>query len=147
MNSDEPGRDSEATDHGLDAEAEALRQRAEQLRHTEALPDVPTEAEIEARIRAATGGRDLTDFRRSVERAQRSGRDAPESGSKSDYRGQALGLHAAYVLLGFPMAGAGLGWLLDRSLGSTWGVGVGTLAMAVLALVYVITILNRENRR
>lgn len=57
-----------------------------------------------------------------------------------------MGLFVAYVLLGLPMAGAALGWLVDRWLGITWGVGAGTLIMAVIALVYVILVLNRENQ-
>lgn len=58
----------------------------------------------------------------------------PESG-----RGLARGLQAAYAIIGVPIAGWVVGWLIDRAAGTgvTWQ-GVLTMCGAALAVLYVI---------
>lgn len=57
----------------------------------------------------------------------------PESG-----RGLARGLQIAYAIIGVPLVGFGVGWLVDRQTGGVLWQGVGTILGATIAVVYAI---------
>jgi len=62
-----------------------------------------------------------------------------------DAKGLGAGLTIAYAIIGLPLAGAGIGWLLDRAGGGTLFVTVGTLLGAALGIAMALYLLNREN--
>ena len=57
----------------------------------------------------------------------------PESG-----RGLARGLQIAYAIIGVPLVGFGVGWLIDRQSGGVLWQGVGTILGAAIAVIYAI---------
>lgn len=60
-------------------------------------------------------------------------------------RGLGIGLTIAYVIIGLPLLGAGIGWLADGRSGGTW-TGIGTVIGGVLGIVAAISIMSRENK-
>jgi len=64
-----------------------------------------------------------------------------ESSSKST-RGLALGMMIAYTIMGLPLAGIGIGALIDWWLGSVMGKGIGALAGSVLGVTMAIKMIN-----
>lgn len=74
--------------------------------------------------------------KREQERRTRGDRDAA--------RGLGLGLSVAYTIIGLPVFGYGVGWLISRSTGSTTVAGFGMLIGAVLGIAVAIVMLNRQ---
>jgi len=74
--------------------------------------------------------------------AQKAKRIADEGRSN---RGLGFGLTIAYTIVGVPMVGAGIGYLVDRAQGTTVWIGYGTFIGAVLGIVAALFMLNRAN--
>ncbi|MBS1713989.1 MAG: AtpZ/AtpI family protein [Armatimonadetes bacterium] len=85
--------------------------------------------QIESQARSAK-----TQHHKGTPEGSTQGMFTPESG-----RGLARGLQAAYAIIGVPIAGWVVGWLIDRAAGTgvTWQ-GVLTMCGAALAVLYVI---------
>lgn len=60
-------------------------------------------------------------------------------------RGLGIGLTVAYTIIGFPLLGAGVGFLIDRSTGGTAGVTLGTVLGVGLGMAAAIFMLNRAS--
>ena len=75
---------------------------------------------------------------RDKERRQRGERDSS--------RGLGVGLTIAYMIIGLPLLGAGIGWLIDGRAGGTMWIGIGTVIGGVLGVFAAISIMNRENK-
>ena len=101
------------------------------------VPDLPDVDDLELRTRRAR----LSHDRAKGEEGGRLADDAKAS------KGLGIGLSIAYTLLGLPMVGLGVGFLLDRLLGTTAWKGIGTVAGAVGGIAFAVMILNRENSR
>jgi F0F1-type ATP synthase assembly protein I len=63
----------------------------------------------------------------------------------SDQRGLGLGYSIAYTIIGVPLIGAAIGYLLDNQLHTVYWKGYLTLAGAVVGLVLAVVTLNRSN--
>ena len=136
-----------------------FRRVQEELRAME-LPNVPDE-QVDARVRnmdprGATALPEVPDvelFERRTRKAQGTHRLAKSQEAErlaSDGRankGLGVGLAIAYTLLGLPMAGLGIGFLLDRMLGATIWKGIGTVVGAAGGIAFAVMMLNRENSR
>jgi F0F1-type ATP synthase assembly protein I len=61
-------------------------------------------------------------------------------------RGLGVGMTIAYAILGMPLLGAGLGWLLDERLGGKLWIGVGMLLGAAAGIGFAVLTLNRVNK-
>jgi F0F1-type ATP synthase assembly protein I len=151
------------------------------------LPDVPTEEDIEARLRRALEDpeglrltsdeeieamaaamherlaeagragvsdedefdrrlRDLEQRMASRQRdyvASKSEQDRVREADRQSAKGLGVGLAVAYAIVGTPMLGAGIGWLIDNRVGSDAWVGILTLCGAALGVAFAILILNR----
>lgn len=59
-------------------------------------------------------------------------------------RGTGVGLTAAYAIVGLPLAGAGIGWLIDRPTGGNIAQGVGVLIGAVVGVAFALHVVNRH---
>lgn len=57
------------------------------------------------------------------------------------YRGLGFGLMLAYGMIGVPLVGYGLGYLVERKNGP----GIGTTIGAVIAMIWVVYMVNRQN--
>ncbi|HSI73509.1 MAG TPA: hypothetical protein VK934_10055 [Fimbriimonas sp.] len=67
------------------------------------------------------------------------------SREKESARGLGVGLTVAYTIIGMPLVGAGLGWLLDRAFGTQIFVGIGVVALGAFGMVFAIVVLSRNN--
>ena len=67
--------------------------------------------------------------------------------SAGDSRGLGIGMTVAYVIVGVPLAGALVGWLIDKATKASIYTGFGTLLGAVIGIGMTIAIINRENSR
>lgn len=61
-------------------------------------------------------------------------------------RGLGVGMSVAYTILGVPMFGIGVGYLVDRSLGTDFWKGVGALVGATVGVAMALYILNRSQK-
>lgn len=59
-------------------------------------------------------------------------------------KGLGIGLSVAYTIIGLPVFGYGVGWLIARQTGSTTVAGFGMLIGAVLGIAAAILMLNRH---
>lgn len=98
-------------------------------------PDPPSEDEIEARMKAFKQ-RLSTDLNRTE----------PKKGdlNPTESHNLALGMSAAYILIGMPLAGALLGWLIDRSLGGQVFTALGVLLGSTFAIFHVLQMMKRQ---
>ena len=70
-----------------------------------------------------------------------------EQRGADDMRGLGFGMQVAYTIIGLPLAGAAIGWLVDRSTGAHFWVGICVLIGAALGVFAAIVLLNKENQR
>lgn len=54
------------------------------------------------------------------------------------------GLSAAYAIIGLPLVGAGIGWLIDRAIGITLFVVIGVIGGLVGGMVHAVQLSNRK---
>lgn len=101
------------------------------------LPDVPNVDALERRTTQARTSH-------NVAKAQEASRLASDSKAS---KGLGVGLAIAYTLLGLPMAGLGIGFLVDHLTGSNGWKGIGTVVGAVAGIAFAVMMLNRENSR
>lgn len=69
-----------------------------------------------------------------------------QKGERDSSRGLGVGLTIAYMIIGLPLLGAGIGWLVDGRTGGTTWIGIGTVIGGVLGVFAAISIMNRENK-
>ncbi|MBS1704911.1 MAG: hypothetical protein JST40_03490 [Armatimonadetes bacterium] len=153
--SDNLKREIEELERHLDAAAEAPEEpmTEERLEEIEAhleenlkaamgeLPDVPTDEEIERRIKEATGGKTIQEAREDFEKATQ-----PKQESGGIYSGTANGLQLAYMLLAPPIALFLVGKLMDSGrtepFWSTWLALAGVI-IGLVAMVWRVNNLNK----
>ncbi len=64
--------------------------------------------------------------------------------SSSNARASGLGLMVAYMIMGFPFAGAGIGWLVDRFSGTKAYTGIGLMLGFVVGLAVTVGMVNKN---
>ncbi len=72
----------------------------------------------------------------------------PKQGGQKDrdaYRGVGVGLTVAYTIIGVPLLGAAVGFLIDQSRGTSQWTGICTVAGAFLGVGFALFTLNRTN--
>jgi F0F1-type ATP synthase assembly protein I len=112
-----------------------------QIPQLRAAPPTP---EYEARLRALEEKIDQAKTQRAAK--QRADERRLQSDSES-HRGLGIGLTVAYTIIGLPLFGIGVGYLLDRSLGTQTYQGIGALVGSVLGVVGAIVVLNRHQAK
>lgn len=139
-----------------------FRRVQEELRAME-LPEMPDE-EVEARLADIQGrGRpslpdvplvedglkDLESRTAKARGVHRSTKIAEQSRIEQDGRaskGLGVGLAIAYALIGLPLVGLGLGFLLHQALGGPW-IPIGVVAGFVGGIVFALFLSGRESGR
>lgn len=101
------------------------------------------ESEFDVRLRdletrAEKARQDREEQVRQEERRRNTERDSAQ--------GLGIGLSIAYTILGLPLLGAGIGWLVDRQLDATFWMGMGAFIGAAAGIFMAILMLNRQNR-
>jgi F0F1-type ATP synthase assembly protein I len=84
---------------------------------------------------------------RSRHRAAADREGAPDRMTPEGARGLALGLTIAYAILGLPMFGFVVGWVVDRQLDSQFWAGALTLVGAIGGIVFAFFAVQRGERR
>ena len=64
-----------------------------------------------------------------------------------DYQGLGVGLSIAYTIVGFPLVGAGAGYFIDRSAGTSNWMGICAVIGAALGMLLAMFMLARQNER
>lgn len=147
-----------------------LESLVEELKHLEGAEADAKLAELEARLEAiadrmadgpatptAMGHhQDITDRLHQIERRASAYRAAQiEAGRKSDqvlkqdaesYRGLGMGLTIAYTILGFPMLGAGIGWLIERNNPGGGAMGIAVTVGCFVGVGAAIWMLSRQSQ-
>lgn len=62
-------------------------------------------------------------------------------------RGLGVGLSVAYTIIGLPLAGVVIGWLVDQRLGTQTFRSLGVLLGSVFGIAAALLILSRSNRQ
>lgn len=101
-----------------------------------AFPDPPSDEEIDARL--ATNKQRLDQARKKHEATKGTGPLDPKTA-----RGMGVGLSAAYAIIGLPLVGAGLGWLIDRALGTTFIIAILAVAGLIGGMFHAVQLSNR----
>ncbi len=97
-------------------------------------------AEFSDRVRQVDARLDKIQDAKRADQEMKSKRQSSEGEAA---RGLGAGLSAAYAIIGCPLLGAGIGFLIDRGLGTQSGIAIGTVVGAGIGMVGAITILNR----
>lgn len=111
---------------------------------TEAAATPPPDDDLEARLAQFEERARLASGKRNV---QKKAIETERSTLQGDARGMGMGLTIAYIIVGTPMAGALVGWLIDMQAGSNVAKGFGTLIGAVIGIAYAVFLLNRPAPR
>ncbi len=135
------------------ADSEHLDQIELKLRDVESKLDLHTEArkekeglfdaEFEERLQALHDRADKAKQRKTVTKGGYGGeiRTDPETA-----RSLGLGLSIAYTIIGAPLAGAFIGWLVDKYAGTTNGKGIGVMVGAAVGLLMAFLMMSRTNK-
>lgn len=153
----ELGQAGSETDEELEAqiaEAEARLKAALSDEADEIVPDF--EAHIPAYSQEDPLDPDLR------ERVDNFGRKLDEIGAKRDSRNRAkksqsqldrdaarglgVGMMVAYLIIGVPLGGALIGYLIDRGSGGGNATAIGVVAGAIVGVAMAISVMNRANR-
>ncbi|MBX3117553.1 MAG: hypothetical protein KF784_00690 [Fimbriimonadaceae bacterium] len=123
---------------------DALQSIAEEVKVDRTAPDFDSEfheklASIEERARIARTRRGTGLKSPDAERQIRSDRESA--------KGLGTGLGLAYLILGTPMAGLGIGWLIDVQTDSNAFKAFFMLGGAVLGVILAVMLMNREQNK
>lgn len=126
----------------LDERIRQLQERADSLSSKPRTDNLEFDRHFDSRLsELQTKAQTVKSIRDSQQRdAERIQQRDNESG-----RGLGIGLTVAYMILGLPMFGAGVGWLIDRQVGGKFWIGVCTLMGAVLGLTLAIMTINKAD--
>lgn len=139
----EPESSSASTEHdAFDSAVRSMEQRKEAVGTH--MPENPEyEAELEERLRRL-------EHRVRKAKANEAGRvlrtDETLKPDAESHRQLGIGLSIAYAIIGMPVVGYGIGYLLDAGKDAKQWTPLTSLAGCVLGVVYALFVLNRENR-
>lgn len=127
-----------------DSQVEALQEIAENVRAER--PSDTLDDEFDAKLRS------IEERARTARTRKSTGLKSPErdrqlESDRSAARGLGVGLSIAYTMLGLPVFGWGVGWLLDRNTDSNVFVPLFTLGGAVVGIAMAVYMVNREQNR
>ena len=119
-----------------------LEELSQELKAPEIPADVDADfdrrmTDLEARASAARGVREAK--QKQTERELKSDREAT--------RGLGYGLSIAYTIIGLPLFGYGVGYLIDKSMGTEIWKGFAMLAGAVLGIGMAFWMMNKHESR
>lgn len=129
---------------------EANDARAARLERLEATIDqgtgtrMPDETELDGALREVEAKVRGVQEQRARKAAET---DRVRRADQETARGLGTGLAVAYALIGLPMAGAGLGWLLDKTTKSSVFLPVFAILGMVAAIWWTVRTTNRQDPR
>lgn len=139
-------RDDLASNNGAGAELELelkadsmvskISEAADTALHESPLDEIDTRLELLKQKAAASRAKHDRATKLSESEIASSSRNARASG---------LGLTVAYMIMGFPMAGAGVGWIIDRATGASTWMGILTTIGAVVGVAVTVAMVNKHS--
>ena len=69
-----------------------------------------------------------------------------EKNDRESAIGLGIGLTIAYTIIGMPLLGVGIGWILDKALGTTLYKGIGVVVGSAVGITAAIVMLSRANK-
>ncbi|MBV6457626.1 MAG: hypothetical protein HONBIEJF_00741 [Fimbriimonadaceae bacterium] len=170
MTDDDPHKKLEEALAEASASEVLIASLVEELKHLEGAEAEAKLAELEARLEQIADRMsieseapepigdhpDIGDRLKQIEARANSYRVAQvEAGHKTDqvlkqdaesYRGLGVGLTIAYTILGFPMIGIGIGWLIDRNNPGGSAMGIGAILGSFIGVGAAIWMLSRHSQ-
>jgi F0F1-type ATP synthase assembly protein I len=103
--------------------------------------ELPSPDEFEERFKNLESRVGNTQQRRAEEKKQA---DRKLHSDAQAAKGAGVGLTIAYAILGLPMMGALIGYLIDKELGTNLWKGILTLIGAVIGVTFAVVVANRR---
>ncbi len=129
-------REAEAEPDEVEARFQALDKKFDEDRI-----ELPNTDEFEERFRKLESQVGDSKSKRAEQDRQAARRQKSDSEAA---RGAGIGLTVAYAILGTPMMGALIGYLMDREFGTNLWKGVLTLLGAVIGVTFAVVTTNRR---
>jgi len=122
---------------------EALERRIEELKEGAKAPEVPgfNDPEFEERVRNLEARANASKNQRAEELRVLKKQKASDAEAA---QGLGNGLAVAYAIIGVPMLGFGIGWLIDRQNGGSLFGSLGAVLGMIIGMAYAMFILNRR---
>lgn len=106
--------------------------------------DSQIDAAFEERLKAVETKAVEHKRKRETVKAQESKRSALDAAST---KGLGVGMTVAYAILGMPLVGAGVGWLIDQRLGISMWQGILMLVGAVAGIAFTVFSLQKTETK
>lgn len=135
-----PGPDCEPRD--LHSESERLKQSAAEA-IAQAAEGAQLDPEFEKRLQTVESKALEHKRKRETVAAQESKRMASDSEST---RGLGVGMTVAYAILGMPLLGAAVGWLIDQRIGTSLWQGIFMLLGAVAGIAFTVITIQKNDK-
>lgn len=129
------------TDMMSDEEVEQRRLAFEQEVDRAAKTRIPEPEDFEHRLSALERKTQQIVGQRQVQKKEVERRQKADQQST---QGLGVGLTAAYAILGMPLIGALIGYLIDKSVGSTLFVGILTLIGAIAGIAFALLTIREK---
>jgi len=100
--------------------------------------------EFESRLKALE---DKAQAHRQVRNNQKREAERKQTSDRESARGLGVGLSIAYTIIGMPIVGLIIGWILDRGTESQTYKGLGVVVGMVLGIAAGLAILAKSNRQ
>jgi F0F1-type ATP synthase assembly protein I len=127
-----------------EGESDEIESRFQELqeKHQAEMPTLPDPSELDQRFERLQQQVGSVRERQETERQETARRRRLES---SDAKSMGLGLSAAYAIIGMPLLGAGVGWLVDSAMGTVIWKGMLCLLGAIVGIWFAISAASRKH--
>lgn len=119
-----------------------IDQKIDEVRSNAAEQKSALDSEFDARLKALEDKAHQAKVSREAEKKKV---ERVQQSSQEDSRSLGLGLSIAYIIIGIPLMGAGIGWLVDHQLGTKYWMGMLTLAGATLGVAVAVFKMNQTS--
>ncbi|MGV3615791.1 MAG: hypothetical protein ACO1SV_10700 [Fimbriimonas sp.] len=116
----------------------------DQIPQLGAAPTLPAAPDFDERLRDLEARAEAAKQRRQGKASAEQRKIEREADSN---RGLGVGLTVAYAIIGVPLFGILVGWLVDRSMGTDLFKGLGALLGSIVGVAGAVFILNRYQNR
>jgi F0F1-type ATP synthase assembly protein I len=127
-----------------EGEPDEIEARFQELqeKHEAEKPVLPDTADLDARFHKLEAQVGSVRERQETERKATARRHQEDS---SQAKSLGLGLSAAYAIIGMPLVGAGIGWLIDSAMGTVIWKGMLCLVGAIFGIWFAISAASRKH--
>lgn len=138
---DDQGRKDEELE-ALDERIRQMQERAEGLTQKRRSEDLDFDEHFDTRLSSLES---KAQSAKSVREGQKADMARVQRADNESGRGLGIGLTVAYMIIGVPMFGALIGWLIDKQVGGVFWKGICTTLGAILGVTLAIMTINKAN--